>query len=100
MTSTIEVEEQLRSLVHRRASIRFEADRWYTIEELVALRIWSTATWAAKRVDGSGPAFTKIGRRIFYSGSDLEAFFTLNRKGSTAQISRPTGRFGKLDGRP
>lgn len=31
-------------------------------------------TWAQKRYEGTGPAFFKIGRRVFYRPEDVEAW--------------------------
>ncbi len=77
--------------------LRFEADRWYTPDELAAITPWSTASFAAWRCAGSGPAYTKIGRRIFYRGGDLAQFFTDRLRSSTAEqaIARPSKPFAR-----
>lgn len=37
------------------------------------------------RMKGSGPAFSRVGTRIYYKRADLEAFFAGNQFTSTAQ---------------
>lgn len=45
-------------------------------------------TLEAWRVDGGGPAFYKIGSRVVYKTSDLEAFISKGRRVSTSDTGR------------
>ena len=71
--------------------LTFQADRWYTPHELAGLTPWQPCTLALWRCQGSGPPYTKIGRRVFYLGADLQDFFTSNQLRSTAELQRPSG---------
>ena len=58
----------------------FEDDRLYpaNADELLALIPYSTmAHW---RSEGRGPAFIKIGPKVFYRGRDLNAWLDANRQ--------------------
>lgn len=42
----------------------------------------SAETWRWKRGRGEGPAFIKIGRRVYYKRADVEAWFDSHRQAS------------------
>jgi len=45
-----------------------------------------TAGWLAKlRMNGSGPKFIKLGRKVRYARSDLDAWISAGRTASTSQ---------------
>ena len=45
-----------------------------------------TAGWLAKlRIYGGGPNFIKLGRKIRYARSDLDAWIAAGRSGSTSE---------------
>ena len=45
----------------------------------------STSTLAKMRLYGTGPAYSKLGRRVVYKLEDLEAWITANRFQSTSE---------------
>ena len=46
-----------------------------TPEDLIANYPGTTRqTWAQKRYDGSGPAYFKVGRRVYYRPEDVKAW--------------------------
>ncbi|PHR62652.1 MAG: DNA-binding protein [Robiginitomaculum sp.] len=47
----------------------------------------SQSTLAKMRLYGNGPAYSKLGRRVVYRPSDLEAWITANRFQSTSEYS-------------
>ena len=44
----------------------------------------AVATLAKLRVTGGGPAFYKLGARVFYRGADLDAWIAARRRSSTS----------------
>jgi excisionase family DNA binding protein len=56
-------------------------------EAAAYLRI-STSTLAKLRVYGGGPAFTRIGRAIRYTRTELDAFMTARVAHSTSEKQR------------
>jgi predicted DNA-binding transcriptional regulator AlpA len=59
--------------------------------EQVAQRLGlSISTLAKMRLYGTGPAYSKLGRRVVYRLEDLEAWITANRYQSTSEY--PSGR--------
>ncbi|MFZ4808095.1 MAG: helix-turn-helix transcriptional regulator [Hyphomicrobiaceae bacterium] len=55
-------------------------------EAVAAIASNSTITLARWRRDGTGPRFMKIGRRIFYRRSDVEAWLAAQVVGSNAEL--------------
>jgi len=54
--------------------------------EQVAERLGlSISTLAKMRLYGSGPAYSKLGRRVVYRPEDLENWINANRFGSTSE---------------
>lgn len=45
----------------------------------------SPKSLACMRSQGRGPAFTKLGKPVFYTRDDLDAWITANRATSTAE---------------
>lgn len=43
------------------------------------------------RITGAGPAFLKLGGRIFYIEADLDAWLMSKRRSSTSEVAQPTG---------
>ena len=46
----------------------------------------STKSLAVMRCAGTGPAFTKLGKRIFYAKADLDGWIASRRVNSTAEF--------------
>ena len=46
----------------------------------------STKSLAVMRCNGTGPAFTKLGKRIFYAKADLDGWIQSRRVTSTAEF--------------
>ena len=40
-----------------------------------------------RRVIGGGPTYTKLGRRVVYAKSDLDAWLALHRRNSTSAMN-------------
>ena len=57
----------------------FEPDRIYQTNDADLLAIWTASTLANWRYEGSGPAYMKPGKRVFYRGADLNAFMERHR---------------------
>ena len=51
----------------------------------------STSTLAKMRLYGTGPAYSKLGRRVVYRLEDLEAWITANRFQSTSEYPAKHG---------
>lgn len=51
----------------------------------------STSTLAKMRLYGTGPAFSKLGRRVVYRLVDLEAWIATNRFRSTSEYPSTHG---------
>lgn len=69
--------------------ISFQVEHWYSPEEVAELSGWSLANLALWRSKGKGPGYTKLGRRIWYSGADLQKFWDSGRRRSTLEDARP-----------
>jgi hypothetical protein len=59
----------------------------------------SPKTLQAWRVNGCGPRFVKLGRRVFYRASDLRRFIEANTFQSTAEVDHARSQT-KPDPRP
>ncbi|MEE2526234.1 helix-turn-helix domain-containing protein [Hyphobacterium sp. HN65] len=44
----------------------------------------AASTWTKRRLTGDGPHFIKIGRRVLYRWSDVEAWFEQHLQASTS----------------
>ncbi len=49
----------------------------------------STSTLAKMRLYGTGPSYSKLGRRVVYRPEDLDLWLEANRFQSTSQYSSP-----------
>jgi predicted DNA-binding transcriptional regulator AlpA len=58
----------------------------------------SVSTLSKRRVDGDGPKYLKLGRRVVYDTRDLDGWLDTRRRASTADVDpapdgcRPRGR--------
>jgi predicted DNA-binding transcriptional regulator AlpA len=55
----------------------------FEVAKLVRL---SRRTLERRRLDGSGPVFTKLGRRVVYRRDDVERWADQNRFSSTSEV--------------
>lgn len=51
----------------------------------------SVSTLAKLRLSGTGPAYSKLGRRVVYRPDDLDAWVAANRHQSTSEYTLPRG---------
>jgi predicted DNA-binding transcriptional regulator AlpA len=49
----------------------------------------SASTFEKLRLNGGGPAYCKLGRRVTYLVSDLDDWLTANRRRSTSEVETP-----------
>lgn len=60
----------------------------YSIDEMVAKFPGTTrGSWAQLRFRGSGPAFFKIGRKVFYSKDAVEAWIKTGTRSQTGDAA-------------
>ena len=57
----------------------FKPDRLYLTDDLELLAIWKASTLANWRYERRGPAYMKVGKRVYYRGDDLNAFLLKHR---------------------
>ena len=62
----------------------FKPDRLYLTDDLELLAIWKASTLANWRYERRGPAYMKVGKRVYYRGADLNAFLERHRVEPTA----------------
>ena len=56
----------------------FDNDKLYRVDD-PALKVLGTYhALAHRRTNGTGPRYVKLGRRVFYRGSDLNEFINKN----------------------
>jgi hypothetical protein len=60
-------------------------DKLYPTREAAEKLRKSEHTLNAQRSRGEGPTFVKLGGRVFYRGSDLDAYVEAHRFSSTAE---------------
>ena len=53
---------------------RFQPERYYLTSDPELLLLGSPAALAKQRTRGEGPRYHKVGKRVLYRGSDLNAF--------------------------
>ena len=63
--------------------LNFDSERDYFPNEVTEATGFAEQTLAKWRCLGSGPAYLKIGGRIFYSGSALNAWVASAERGGT-----------------
>ena len=66
-------------------AFKIDREAWYTGDETAELRGVSKKTLEAERSVGGGIPFSRIGKRVFYRGADIEEFLLGRRQISTAQ---------------
>ena len=71
----------------------FKVDReaWYSAQETAMLRLVSLKTLEAERGLGGGIPFSRIGKRVFYRGADIEEYLEGRRQFSTAHKPKIEG---------
>ena len=57
----------------------FETDRIYQTDSPELLAIWKANTLSNWRYERRGPAYMKVGKRVYYKGADLNAFMERHR---------------------
>ena len=57
----------------------FDETKLYPASDPAVLALLPYSTWAHWRCQGRGPAFIKIGNRVVYRGSDLNAWLMSRR---------------------
>jgi excisionase family DNA binding protein len=62
-------------------------DTYLTAEEAARYLRTSTSTLAKRRVHGTGPQFTRIGRAVRYRKPDLDAFMASAVVNSTSEAA-------------
>lgn len=71
--------------------IKIDPDAYYLTEDLAALRRVSRSTLEIERCTGGGIPFSRIGKRVFYKGSDIIEFLEGRRQTSTADKPKISG---------
>ncbi len=61
-------------------------DTYMLTSELAELTHTAAQTWRKKRWKGDGPPFIKIGNRVLYRRSDVEAWLAAHEFRSTAEF--------------
>ncbi len=62
-----------------------EAESLLTEQDVAALTRLSTRTLERRRLDGTGPTFIKLGRRVVYRRQDVDSWIEQNRFASTSE---------------
>ncbi len=71
-------------------AIKVDRGTWYDVDETAALLGCSPKTLEGGRRTGGGIPYSKIGKRIYYNGADIEDHLNKQRRRSTAD--RPISR--------
>lgn len=58
-----------------------------TPDEVAAILGQSVQTLSRWRMRGNGPAYIKVGRKIWYSQAAIESFLTARTRTSTSQVA-------------
>ncbi len=61
------------------------AESLLTEQDVAALTRLSTRTLERRRLDGTGPTFIKLGRRVVYRRQDVDTWIERNRFASTSE---------------
>ena len=69
-----------------------EPEAWYNQLEYAELRGCSKATLEAERSRGGGVPYSRIGKRVFYRGADIEQFLLSQRRRSASDKPGMPGR--------
>jgi predicted DNA-binding transcriptional regulator AlpA len=62
--------------------------------QLLGLSVSSLAKW---RLSGTGPSYSKLGRRVVYQRSQIEEWLRRNSHNSTSEYTPPQSRGGSQD---
>ena len=73
-------------------AFKIETEAWYNQLEYAELRGCSKATLEAERSRGGGVPYSRIGKRVFYLGSDIEQFLLSQRRRSASDKPGLPGR--------
>jgi len=73
-------------------AFKIDTEAWYTSEEVADMRGCSKATMEADRWKGGGIPFSKIGKRCFYRGEDIQKFLQDRLCGSSSSYERDYAR--------
>ena len=76
--------------MEQQVAIKVDRGTWYDVDETAALLGCSPKTLEVERRTGGGIPYSKIGKRIYYQGGDIEDHLTNRRRRSTAD--RPISR--------
>ncbi len=57
----------------------FQPERIYLTDDPELLAIWKANTLSNWRYEKRGPAYMKIGKRVYYRGDDLNTFLNRHR---------------------
>ncbi len=74
-------------------AFKIDHEAWYTSEEVAEMRGCSKATMESDRWRGGGIPFSKIGKRCFYRGADIQKFLEDRLRGNSSveEPVRPVG---------
>lgn len=65
---------------------KIELDQWYTADEVAELLSVSKKLLDLQRATGVGPEYSKIGRKVYYSGEELMRWIKSGSRKSTSDI--------------
>ena len=71
--------------VNPKEAIQHFDDEYLDTEQTARYTKNSASTWAKRRMSGDSPVFCKVGRKIVYRKSDLDAWLLKHRRRSTNQ---------------
>lgn len=72
-------------------AFKVDLEAWYSAQECADLRTVSLKTLEAERSHGGGIPFSRIGKRVFYRGSDIQEYLEGRRQFSTAYTPKIAG---------
>jgi predicted DNA-binding transcriptional regulator AlpA len=61
-----------------------QTDEYLTVRQLEARSNISASTWNKRRLSGDSPPFLKIGKKVLYRWSDVEAWLAGRTRTSTS----------------
>jgi hypothetical protein len=72
-------------------AINVERESCYSAQETADLRLVSLKTVEAERCNWGGIPFSRIGKRVFYRGADIDDYLDGRREFSTAHMRKIEG---------
>jgi len=69
-----------------------ETDAWYTAKEFAELRGCAKVTLDTERSRGGGVPYTRMGKRVFYRGAEIEKFLLMQQRRSASDKPGMPGR--------